>query len=35
MMQEMFRKESRTGGYTASKEDILIVATKFSREFER
>ena len=35
MMQEMFRKGGRTGGYTASKEDILIVASKFSREFER
>jgi hypothetical protein len=35
MMQEMFRKGGRTGGYTASKEGILIVASKFSREFER
>ena len=35
MMQEMFHKGGRTGGYTASKEGILIVASKFSREFER
>ena len=35
MMQEMFHKGGKTDRYTASKEDILIVASKFSREFER
>ena len=33
-MQEMFHKGGKTDGYSASKDGILIVASKFSREFE-